>query len=132
MGGNQQIVDTGLKRLFLRLLLVGVLIHPSVWAQDQEDFNLYQVDIVGENYLVNMNGNTRKLGFVTSKYVEAQSLAEAERLAVRLVKLHLRGKVLNMDKDPPEMKVVESLRIENLSGGPQESALGLVWYPMSS
>lgn len=116
-------------RRWSALWLVLLLIVQT--TQAQEVF-LYQVDVVGENYLVNMNGNTRKLGFVTSKYVEAPSLEEAERLALRLVKLHLRGKVLNNDADPPQLLVAESLKLEKLSGGPQETALGLVWYPMSS
>jgi hypothetical protein len=116
-------------RVWLAICLCVLIGAQAVQAQD---FSLYQVDVVGENYLVNMNGNTRKLGFITSKYVEAPSLEEAERLAIRLVKLHLRGKVLNPEADPPQLSIAESIRLENLSGGPQEAALGLVWYPMPS
>ena len=96
----------------------------------ENTINFYQVTVLGENYLINMNGQTRKLGFVTDKFVEAQSLQEAERLAVRLVKLELRGKILNQADDPPKLLVEDSARIEKLANGPQGNQLGLVWFPM--
>jgi len=91
---------------------------------------LYQVNLLGENYLINMNGQPRKLGFVTTRVVEAETLAEAERLALRLVKLELRGKILNRADDPPRLAVEESLRIERLDHDPLATGLGIVWFPL--
>lgn len=95
-----------------------------------DTFGLYQVNLLGDNYLINMNGQTRKLGFVTTRVVQAETLADAERLALRLVKLELRGKVLNRADDPPRLAVEDSVRIEPVVDDPRATGLRFVWFPL--
>ncbi len=46
----------------------------------------YQVMVRGENFELEINGETQNLGFVTTRWVKAKSIEEAEIQAIQVVK----------------------------------------------
>ena len=89
----------------------------------------YSVTINGQNFLVNLDGETRKLGFLTVRHVEAGSPEEAELAAVQMVRddQELRAMVLNNRDDPPTMDVDEIVELKTFDGA-DSSTPGRAWY----
>ena len=89
----------------------------------------YQVGINGENFLVNLDGEVRKLGFYTSRIVDAKNPKEAELVAVDNVRgdSALKGIVLNERDDSPmiyaeEIEEIKEFDFEN------DINIGFSWY----
>jgi hypothetical protein len=92
----------------------------------------YKVLVRGENFLLNVDGENQKLGFYTTRFVEAPNEAAAEEMAIALLrddpKLH---GVLNEQADAPIMfaeKIVELTSFEGL----KLPGTGFVFYPQEN
>ena len=87
-----------------------------------------RVFLHGKNALIETNGRPERLGFFTTRIVEAPSKKEAEIEAIRLVKSDewLRSSLLNAGSDP---FVLAAKEVEEAL--PEEIATtGFSWYPM--
>jgi hypothetical protein len=69
----------------------------------------YRVFIRGENFLLKVDGTAGKVGFYTTRFVEARNDSEAEDTAVSTLRndSSLRDIVLNEKSDPPMLFVEE-------------------------
>lgn len=87
----------------------------------------YSVYINGRNFLVRFSGEAKKLGFYTTRFVQAEDAQAAEDAAVQMLRgqRSLREVVLNDRSDPPTMHVEQ---ITELTEEPQRCQPGLVWY----
>ena len=85
----------------------------------------YRVLINGENFLFDYEGRPTRMGFYTTRFVEAGGREEAEQVAVAALRREeqLRSCVLNPEDDPPMMYVEEIEEVESL----QESR-GFAFY----
>jgi hypothetical protein len=63
----------------------------------------YKVLVRGENFLINVDGCVKKLGFYTTRFVEANDDREAEDNALSLLRTDskLRDCILNEESDTP-------------------------------
>ena len=63
----------------------------------------FKVFVNGRNYWVNLDGERRRFGFYTTRFVEAASPEEAEERAVQLLRedAELTAAILNDASDPP-------------------------------
>jgi len=85
----------------------------------------FRVFLRAENCFLQMEGEVRRYGFYTTRYVEAEDRHAAEQRAVDLLRQHgqLRDALLNARNDPPKFiaEKVEELAsfadVENLSPG---------------
>ncbi|CAN7737048.1 hypothetical protein [Duganella sp. LjRoot269] len=77
----------------------------------------YRVLLEGRNLLMEMQGLER-LGYFTTRYVEAADSEEAAEHAMDLVRKELisTGALLNALDDPPIVEVSEISRIESFNG----------------
>ena len=89
----------------------------------------YRVELAGENFRLTMEGRVMKLGFLTTRLVEAKDEAQAELRAVQLIRedQKLAG-VLNERADPP---VIHCESIEKVAPFDPASVvqLGFTFYP---
>ena len=78
----------------------------------------YQVFIRGENFLLNIDGNAGKVGFYTTRFVEAQNDHEAEENAISTLRNDptLREGVLNQKSDAPMLFVEEIIELDSFDG----------------
>ena len=81
----------------------------------------------GRNFLLNLDGGPRKLGFYAARFVEARDAEGAEHAAVDLIRgdAALRGNVLNSRDDPPMLYAEE---IEEVGGSGADDGGGFSWY----
>ncbi len=86
--------------------------------------NHYRVFLRGQNFLLNIDGNPTRLGFYTTRFVQANNRDGAELLAVDLVRNDkwLRDSALNERSDPPkifadEIDVVEESDVPDVQSG---------------
>ena len=86
-----------------------------------------QVTLQGRNFLLDLEGQTRRYGFYTTRFVEAEDEAAAELAAVALVRDEpdLRDAVLNSRDDPPMLYMSG---IQEIAPMP-EQAKGHTFYP---
>ena len=89
--------------------------------------NKYRVLILGENFLLNLGEGPRRMGFYTTRYVEARSEADAEHAAVGLVRddEDLPAVMLNEPDDSPMLYVEKIERVDTLA-----DARGFTYFPM--
>ena len=89
----------------------------------------YRVLINGQNLLLNLDGSPRKLGFYTTRFVDARNPEEAEDVAVELIRedAALKGNVLNGRDDPPMLYADE---VEEIGVSDDDDSLGtgFSWY----
>jgi hypothetical protein len=83
----------------------------------------------GENFKVAMEGSA-KLGFFTTRFVEAATPDAAERIAVDMVRqdVHLHHVVRNAPADPPMIYLEDLAEIPSFDGYPVPGA-GYSWFP---
>ncbi len=88
--------------------------------------NIYRVLVNGENFLMTVDGKPEKLGFYTTRFVEASNETEAETAAVSALRQdeQLQGTVLNIADDPPLLYADEIEQVSAL-----EKAQGFAFYP---
>jgi hypothetical protein len=90
----------------------------------------YRVRINGRNYVVNWEGQPRRVGFYKTYYLEAMDPQEAESLAVsRIVadpKWH--GTILNDHGDQPVMVLDALAEVDTFDGLPSLEQ-GYLFYP---
>jgi hypothetical protein len=86
--------------------------------------NHFRVFLKGQNFLLNVNGEPKRLGFFTTRFVHANNRDGAELLAVDLIRndTWLRDSVLNERADPPrifaeEIDVVEASEVPDVQSG---------------
>jgi len=86
--------------------------------------NHYRVFLKGQNFLLNVNGTPKRLGFFTTRFVQADNREETELLAVDLIRndTWLRDSILNERSDPPrifaqEISVLDASDVPDVQGG---------------
>jgi len=80
----------------------------------------FRVFIRGENFLINLDGIEQKLGFYTTRYVEAQDEKAAEYIVMDMLREDpkLAQGVLNDKSDPPLMFAEEVEEVVSFEGRP--------------
>jgi hypothetical protein len=89
----------------------------------------YRVKLAGENFRLNFEGKVMKLGFFTTRLVEASDKPHAELNAVQLIREdHKLEGVLNERADPPMIycEGIEEIEPLDLASVVQ---LGFTFYP---
>ena len=84
----------------------------------------FRVLVRGENFLIALDGKPVRMGFYTTRFVEADDPKAAELLAVDLIRGDAwltGGAVLNQQSDPPmlfadEIEVVPKADVQAVSG----------------
>jgi hypothetical protein len=89
----------------------------------------YQVEIEGQNFLVDLEGKLARHGFFTYRFVESIDPPAAENAALQMIRetQHLRDLVRNASDDPPVMDVVQIVELETFEGIENQEP-GFVWY----
>lgn len=74
--------------------------------------NCYRIRINGQNFLLNLNGTLTKFGFYTTRDIKAESLENAETIAVQLIENDeaLISQILNDRTDSP-MTYIDEIRV---------------------
>ena len=87
--------------------------------------NIYRVLVHGKNFLMTIDKKATKLGFYTTRFVEAANELEAETVTMSILRQdeYLRGAVLNTTDDPPMMYVEETEKVSIL-----KKAQGFTFY----
>lgn len=89
----------------------------------------YQVMVHGQNFLLQLEGERKKMGFYTWIFLEATDPESADNAAASFLRADakLRGNVLNEPGDPPYMT---SERIEEVDSfdGSHLPRTGLIYY----
>ena len=90
----------------------------------------FRVFVRGENFLINLDDLEKKLGFYTTRYVEAHNKEAAEYVAMDMLRgdPKLAKGVLNDKSDPPMMYAEEVEEIDSFEGLPL-SGTGFAFYP---
>jgi hypothetical protein len=91
---------------------------------------LYQVMIRGENFFIRGESGVERLGFYTTRYIEAPSPSDAERCAVDHIRgdARLRSAVLNTQDAPPEIFIEECVEVDP-DTVPDAHAGGFTFFP---
>lgn len=76
---------------------------------------IFRVLVNGRNFLLDFDGEARRVGFYATRTVEAATPDEAESAAVELLRRDalLREVTLNEQTDPPMMYVEEIIEVRN-------------------
>jgi hypothetical protein len=90
----------------------------------------YQVEINGQNFLLEFDGRVAKHGFFTTRFVEASDPTDAENAAVQMIRetRRLRDILRNTSDNPPVMDVVQIVELNSFDGI-EERKPGFVWHP---
>lgn len=74
---------------------------------------IYRVFLNGQNFLINFDGEIKKVGFYTTRFVEADSMEKAEENAIEVLRndKFLASAVFNKQNDSPAV-FVEKISIE--------------------
>ena len=90
----------------------------------------YRVFIRGENFLMDLDGAPQKLGFYTTRFVEAANEEAAENVVMDLLRgdSKLVNNVLNEGSDPPMMYAEEIEEVKSFNGFPAPGT-GFTFYP---
>ncbi len=93
----------------------------------------YKVFIRGENFLMNVEGVKKKLGFYTARFVEANSEEEAGNAVMDMLRADLKFEksALNDRSDSPVMYAQEIEELKSFDGYPYPGA-GFIWFPSES
>ncbi len=89
----------------------------------------FRATINGENFLIDMDGNVAKYGFLTFRDVDAADPQAAELAAVQVLRddQALRTVIRNAKDDPPTMTVTELSEVEE---GGEDLPSNFIYYPM--
>ena len=72
----------------------------------------FRVLLNGENFWLNMEGRPRRMGFLTTRFVEAKTPDDAELAAVDLLRSEGKLKPLNDPSDSPRVFATEIEQVE--------------------
>ena len=75
----------------------------------QLNFHNYKITVIGENFLIHIDGKQQKINFCVAKLISAKNKEEAEEGALLEVKEDLENKTLNDKKDPPMMYISNTI-----------------------
>jgi len=91
----------------------------------------YVVTIDASNFLVEMDNQLAKRGFIALKLVEADDPKKAEFAAVQMLRddQGLREMVRNEPNDPPVMDLEEIAEVDSFDSFPTQP--GLIWYELN-
>lgn len=80
--------------------------------------NKYKVMLNGRNFQIPLEGTVQRVGFYTTRFVEANDPEQAELRAVALVKSdeELRTAVRNKPDDPPTIHLEEVVEVVDFEG----------------
>lgn len=78
----------------------------------------FRVLIHGQNFLIDMDGEVKPLGFFTTRFVKADDHDQAEELAVQMLRdfQPLRELVKNPEDDRPDLIIEETEELQSLDG----------------
>lgn len=90
----------------------------------------YKVQLKGENFLLNFTGEPRKFGFLATRYLQAQNPADAEKMAIILIRQtpELRDTLLTDQSDRPQIQLLELSEISLVHYLWKKSASRLVFH----
>lgn len=88
----------------------------------------FKVTVEGVNFLVRVDTETTKLGFFTTRFVEAQDEQEAENKTMDMLRVELETLVQNDKSDSPIMFVEEIDELDSF-GEFRVPGTGFTWYP---
>ncbi|MCM3870937.1 MAG: hypothetical protein ND895_09635 [Pyrinomonadaceae bacterium] len=78
----------------------------------------FKVFVRGENFLVNVDDVKKKLGFYTTRFVEAQDEEAAEYAVMDMLRGDLAEQVLNDRSDSPMMYAEKVEELDSFAGFP--------------
>lgn len=87
----------------------------------------YRVRTEGKNFIVKIDEIPEKLGFFTTRFIEAENEQEAEKKALDLIRNELSGAVLNDRSNPPVMFTEEVIELDSF-GDNLTPGSGFTWY----
>ena len=88
----------------------------------------YEVEINGRNFLLEVDGVPKRVGFYVLRYVDAESPQVAAQAAVQGVRKHESlANVLNDRSDPPTIYAEDIIELSEVPQ-PDEIELGLSFY----
>ena len=78
----------------------------------------YKVLVHGQNFLLDVDGKVKKVGFYTTRFLEANDDQEAEENAISTLRNDptLRSGVLNEKSDAPMLYVEEIAELDSFEG----------------
>lgn len=121
-------LDLAVAALCSRQVMLGVrlLLIPMT----QADMKRYKVFVRGENFLLNLDGENQKVGFYTTRFVEAENEEAAEYAVMDMLRddPQLARSVLNESSDPPMMYADEVEELISFKGFPVPGT-GFSFYP---
>jgi hypothetical protein len=88
----------------------------------------FEIMIEGKNFLIRIDDEIRRVGFFTTRFVEANNAAAAEGRALDLVRDELRDRVLNERTNPPMMFIKRMDEVSSF-GDRSVPGKGFSWYP---
>lgn len=89
----------------------------------------YRVLIEGGNILINVERRVRKLGFFTTRYVEANDALSAQEIAIDLIKNELNNRILN--EGAPPLFIAKKVEELTSFGNQMVPGKGFSWFPES-
>lgn len=90
----------------------------------------FKIIIEGRNFLIHIEKFSKKMGFYTTRFVEAEDESKAESIALDLIRAELneRDIVLNDFMNPPMLYIEKNEEV--LSYNKKEiNGKGFTWYP---
>jgi hypothetical protein len=91
----------------------------------------FKVKLHGKNFLLNFDGELKRVGFYATKFVKAENPQEAEKIAIILIHQNpnLRDTVLNKNTDRPTINIEEIKEVSFLKFFTEKSTTGFTFYP---
>lgn len=88
----------------------------------------YEVELNGRNFLLEVDGGPKRVGFYILRYIDAKSPQEAAQAAVQAIWKHESlENVLNERSDPPTIYAEDIIELSEIPH-PDEIELGLSFY----
>ena len=90
----------------------------------------YKVVLEGRNFILKSDKGPTKMGFYTTRFVEATSPEEAENLSIELIRKDsdLKNVILNERSDPPTI-ILDSIEELSIFGDNSVPGTGYTFYP---
>ena len=90
----------------------------------------YKVLLEGSNFIIESDKGPTKMGFYTTRFVEANSPQEAEKLSIELIQndSQLKNSITNEGSDPPLINLDSIEELSNF-GDNKVPGKGYTFYP---